>query len=497
MEKRYLCADAGTTHLKLALRDESGRTLGRYATRLESRVAEDGCSEMDMDALWEAFRGGVDALGRESAENLAALGNLSGIGICAQGDGLWAIGADGRPVGPAILWNDTRASDLMPEVERLLAPRYAESRTAAQFSGANAVLLRFLKMNDPERYRRIASVLHCKDWLNYRLTGRIGTERTDAGTSVFSRTAETYDETLLRLLGIPEAAAWLPPVLASDAVIGRTIEGALPHVSAGVPVIAGGLDLAAAAFGLGVRAAGQTLCILGTTFCVLQVVDDATVAEWPKIGSILYSLVPGRSIRLLASLNGSAVLEWGRRIMGGPGIEDAEREASAAPAGCGGAAFVPFLYGERAPFRDPGACGAFVGLRAHHDRGCMLRAMYEGLAAAMRLCAESLPTYPRRVVVTGGASNSDLLCRILADTLEATVERVRVSEPGIEGIFSLLAGRRTERESDAERFRFAPGNAGVPRDAIDRLRAHSRRSDASGRGGDTRTVHIPERTEGY
>lgn len=491
MAKRYLCADAGTTHLKLALRDESGRTLGRSAARLESRVAEGGCSEMDMDALWEAFRGGVDALGRESEENRAALGDLSGIGICAQGDGLWAIDADGRPVGPAILWNDTRASGLMPEVERLLASRYAQSRTAAQFSGANAVLLRLLKRDQPERYRRVASVLHCKDWLNYRLTGRIATELTDAGTSVFSRTAGMYDETLLRLLGVPEAASWLPPVLASDAVTGRTLEGALPHVGAGVPVIAGGLDLAAAALGLGVRDAGETLCILGTTFCILQMVEDAAVAEWPTIGSILFSLIPGRSIRLLASLNGSAVLDWGRRIMGGLSVDDAEREASAAPSGCDGAGFIPFLYGERAPFRDPGACGAFVGLRAHHDRGRMLRAMYEGLAAAMRLCAESLPTYPRRVVVTGGASNSDLLCRILADTLEADVERVRVSEPGIEGIFSLLAGRRAASGIGAETFCFAPGKAEACREAVDRLREYVRKRDESGKDDGNRTVHKP------
>lgn len=471
MARRYLCADAGTTHLKLALRDESGRTLGRFATPLESRVAEGGCSEMDMDALWEAFRGGVDALGRESAENRAALRNLSGIGICAQGDGLWAIDADGRPVGPAILWNDTRASDLMPEVERLLAPRYTESRTAAQFSGANAVLLRFLKRTDPERYRRIASVLHCKDWLNYRLTGRIVTERTDAGTSVFSRTAGTYDETLLRLLGVPEAASQLPPVFASDAVIGRTLEGALPHVGAGVPVIAGALDLAAAAYGLGVREPGQTLCILGTTFCMLQVIDDAAVAEWPKIGSVLYSLVPGRSIRLLASLNGGAVLEWARRTTGAGGIGEAEAEASAVPPGSEGVTFAPFLFGERAPFRDACASGSFGGLRAHHSRGHLLRATYEGLASAMRLIAEAMPLYPENLAVTGGASNSSLLCRTLADVLEVPVERVSADEPGIEGVFSLLSGRGAHPECAAGRTRFVPEHPGACVAAVERLRS--------------------------
>lgn len=466
-DRFYLCADAGTTCLKLALFEAGGRIIGTYAAFLESRVSDSGESEMDMEGLWSAFQAGVGELGNRSPENRDALRRLSGIGICAQGDGFWPLDAERRPFRPAILWNDTRARDLMPEVEEKLGALYAQKRTAAQFSGANAVLLRWLKDEMPVDYHRTAHVLHCKDWLNYRLTGEIATDFSDAGTSLFSRVDGAYDFSALEILGVAEKAAAFPPVFASGETVGRTRPEVLPFVPEGVPVIAGSLDLVAASLGLGQSQPEETLAILGTTFCTLQVVPDDAIEHWPALGSILFSLIPGRSLRLLASLNGAGVLDWGRRVLGNLSIEDAEAEAEAVPPGCEGIGFFPCIYGERAPFRDPMGCGAFVGLRVHHGRGHMLRAVYEGLALMTRASLLEMPRFPSSLGLTGGASRSPLLCRILADCLQIPIRRVASREPGLEGIFRILTGRIEER-GETERS-FLPGDPELYRIAIQRF----------------------------
>lgn len=467
--KTWLCIDAGTTHLKLALKSDAGETLSLRSRRLESSVAEGGRSEMDMEALWREVRGGVESLAADE-ECARSLANLAGIGVCAQGDGLWLLDGAGTPVRPAILWNDTRAKEIMERIEPESEALCAETRTVAQFAGSNAVLLRWLKEHEPENYRRGAHALHCKDWLNYRMTGRIAAEPTDAGTSLLSRVSGEYDTGMLQLLGIPEALPLLPEIVPSRSIVGRVRDGALPGVPEGTPVIAGSLDVAAAAEGLGIRDAGQTLCILGTTFCVLRMIEDS-VSEWPRIGSILYSLSPERSLRLLASLNGSAVLDWGRRLFGGLEIHRAEEEASRIEPGANGLCFLPFIFGERAPFRDAAASGSFMGLRAHHERAHMLRAIYEGLAMVVRMCIDSMgscgTSEGSEVIVAGGAAGSALFCGILADLLQRSVVRRDVAEPGIEGVFSLLAGR-APAWSDA--VRFEPGHGRRYEPVFDRFR---------------------------
>lgn len=460
--KTWLCIDAGTTHLKLALKNDAGETLSLRSSRLESFVAEGGRSEMNMEALWQEVRGGVESLSASADEECSkGLANLAGIGVCAQGDGLWLLDGAGMPVRPAILWNDTRAKEIMERIEPESEALCKKTRTAAQFAGSNAVLLRWLKENEPENFRRGAHALHCKDWLNFRLTGRIATDPTDAGTSLLSRVSGEYDTEMLQLLGIPEALPLLPEIVPSRSIIGRVRDGALPGVPEGTPVIAGSLDIAAAAEGLGIRDAGQTLCILGTTFCVLRMIEERKCGgeEWPRIGSILYSLSPEHSLRLLASLNGSAVLDWGRRLFGDLEICRVEEEASRIEPGANGLCFLPFIFGERAPFRDPAASGAFMGLRAHHERAHMLRAIYEGLAMVVRMCMDLMGSYGTQkgseVIIAGGAAGSALFCGILADLLQRSVVRRDVAEPGIEGVFSLLSGR-VPACSDA--VRFEPGH---------------------------------------
>jgi xylulokinase len=121
--------------------------------------------------------------------------------------------------------------------------------------------------------------------------------------------------------------------------------------------------------------------------------------------------------------------------------------AAGIPAGCDGLLFHPYLFGERSPFSNPEARGAFLGIRHWHGRGHLVRSIMEGVAFAIGNCLDALRAIARArdeeltVVRTGqsGGSQLSLWRQIITDALEQAIEVVDVDEPGCLGA-SLLAG---------------------------------------------------------
>ena len=112
------------------------------------------------------------------------------------------------------------------------------------------------------------------------------------------------------------------------------------------------------------------------------------------------------------------------------------------PAGTEGLLFLPYLAGERTPYADPDARGAFVGLSLRHDRGALFRAVLEGVAFGLRdsldLLRELGPS-PELGRVSGGGARSDEWLRIVASALELPLERVAVDAGAAFGA-ALLGG---------------------------------------------------------
>ena len=149
----------------------------------------------------------------------------------------------------------------------------------------------------------------------------------------------------------------------------------------------------------------------------------------------LFHLMPDLYLRLMANSAGASTLDWARQILvPGMPFEEVEKGILSVPAGSEGVLYHPYLYGERAPFRNPYACGGFLGLTHHHNRFHMLRAAYEGLAMSLRDCFEFLPDVDRVIYVVGGASASETLCQICADALGKPLKRSTIKELGLYGI---------------------------------------------------------------
>ncbi len=435
--KRFLAIDAGTTIVKAALTGIDGEVIDVVSHKLDILMPKQGWCEMNMNTVWQAV---CEVVGQLRENNGGEWENICAVGICAQGDGMWPLDANGNPVRNAVLWNDTRAGGMI-DYESINRSCLALGTTPL-FPGAGPVILRWLKENEPENYERIATVLHCKDWLNYKLTGRLVTDQTDASTALFNIYTKQYEFSLLELLGIESCRGCFPDVVSSDQIIGTVTEhiASLLKIKAGIPVIAGAIDVLAVATGCDVTKPTQKGSILGTTLCNYVVLDQAgALAHAGENGEVLCHTHPNVYIKLMAALSGASALDWVRRqVLADEPFAELEQSIIKLPIGSEGVLFQPYLYGERAPFHAANASSGFFGLRPNHTKYHMVRAAYEGVAMSLYDCYQNLPSGENGFVVAGGASKSDLVCQMVCDCMGERTVRYKEKELGILGVVSLL-----------------------------------------------------------
>jgi xylulokinase len=152
---------------------------------------------------------------------------------------------------------------------------------------------------------------------------------------------------------------------------------------------------------------------------------------------------------VMLSAAGSAA--WLRHVLGAAFVE-LDSEAARWEPGAEGLLFAPYLAGERTPYPDPDARGAFTGLSLRHDRGALWRAMLEGVAFGLRDSLEllrGLGARPEVGRVSGGGARSELWLRIVASVLQLPLERMETEEGSAFGA-ALLAGVRSGTYTDAE-----------------------------------------------
>lgn len=434
----YLCVDAGTTRLKAAIVDAAGEIVALEAAEIPVLQPTSGAMQVDMQAFWQVFCGTTQALRQKAPAEMAV---LQGAAVCAQGDGCWPVEASGAPAYSAILWNDSRAGALGLERDELLQAFVRGKNSTPLFPGALPAILAWMKQEEPAAYGRTVFALHCKDWLNFQLTGQIASDYSDqsaAGLELFRR------EYVLRLydrLGIPEAKGMLPPLRESTYLLGEVRAEAATQtgIPEGTPVAVGCMDVIASVLGAGVRELGDACAILGTTLCCQVLIDREQVDMADSRGSALCGIRPEQYHRVMAAQSGTAALDWARGLLA-PGLEPGALDDALEkiPAGSEGALFHPYIRGERAPFRAHEARGGFYGLCAAHTPMHLLRAAYEGVAFSLRDCLEALPSVWGELHIVGGGAASDFLCRLVADTLGRPVWRPAGEELGILGVWRVL-----------------------------------------------------------
>ena len=443
MASNLLGVDVGTSLIKAVIFDPDGIELASG----ESRVAVDsprrGWAEQDMDAVWA---GAVSAIRAAVAGVPHGASSIAAVGVTGQGDGAWMIDAAGRPVGPAPLWNDGRANDVIDRWARdgVLHAAFEPNGTVL-WPGAQAPLLAWLEAFEPERIDRMTTVFCAKDWVRYCLTGEIATDETDGSIPFMALATRRYDDAQLERLGLAHLRDRLPPILAPHDLAGVVTAAAAERTGlvVGTRVVAGMLDGPASALGVGAVAAGQAMTILGTTALIGLVLGEP-IFEPEDVGATVCHAPAGRWLRVLGTMAGTPNLDWYLRTLGrsygieaeasGDGVYGLlEASVLASAPGAGGVVYHPFLLGERAPFLDPGARGALLGLTADTTRDDITRAVYEGISFAIRHCFEAINASVHEVRLSGGGARSHVWTQMLADVTGFTMTVPAGSQFGAHG----------------------------------------------------------------
>jgi xylulokinase len=437
-----LSLDLGTTSLKALLADAEGHIHAQAEREYPIYTPQPGWAEQDPEDWWRAAISAARAcLADVDATTVRA------IGLSGQMHGTVLLDADGAPLMPAVIWADQRSSAQAAVITAQIGPErlaaIAGSRVSAGFMAAT---LAWVQQERPALWAQARAALLPKDWLRWRLTGRIATEASDAaGTTLADIRSRTWSAEILAALGIDPAI--MPPVLESGDVAGElTAEAAAAlGLSAGLPVVAGGADQATGALGGGIVEPDTMLASLGTGGQLVIPLRTILVDRSLRVHTFCHAL-PQRWYLLGAVLSAGLAFRWLRDAVlefdPTDGYARMTALAETVPPGAEGLLWVPHLVGERTPYMDPNARGTLLGLTMRHGRAHLVRAMMEGIALNLRnafAVLRELNVNPERIVMAGGGARSPLWRQIMADVFQREVVPLQVEAQSALGAAILAA----------------------------------------------------------
>mgnify|MGYP001400290370 CR=1 FL=1 len=444
MENYFIGIDSGTTGIKAVLFDERGNEIGKKAFPLTGIFPEENQYEEDMKEIWEKAKLCVKAI-TSSFPNK----NIVGLGITAQGDGLWMIDENGEPVRNGCCFCDGRAGGIVEKWVKDGTCDKLFKRTGTRiFSGNQNGIVKWMEQNEKENLNKTKYILHLKDYLFYKFTGLVTTDATDQSLIFLDQQRRCYLDEAFSLCGLSAYRDKYAPIKTAaenistvDKELARELE--LPN---NVVVSSGPMDVSACALGSGVIQTGCCCSIIGTA-ALHEMVIDKPLQDDIRAGMTVTHVMEDRWLRLMASLAGTPNLEWMLGTLGAQIKIDAEKEGKdvyaymeelieKVPIGSNGVMYHPYLLagGERAPFTNARARASYTGISVRHTLADIVRATYEGVAFAMLDCYQHMPLEIEKVTVCGGGAKSAAWCQMFADALGTEIITVKGDELGAKGV---------------------------------------------------------------
>ncbi|WP_407342855.1 FGGY-family carbohydrate kinase [Pengzhenrongella phosphoraccumulans] len=411
-----LAVDCSTTAAKAVIHDAAGVVVAQASSPLATAQPRPAWHEQDAEAWWVATRIAVG----QAVAMLPDPGLIRAMCLTHQRESFVCLGADGRPLRPAILWLDGRAHE---EIAALGTARVHELSGKPPDTTPAIYKLAWLARHEPAVLTGAVRVGDVQAYLAWRLTGRWATGSGSADTlGLFDLQAMDYSPELCELAGVRQDQ--LPELVAAGDLIAPLTAAAARALGlpGPVPLVAGIGDGQAAGLGLGATTPGIAYLNLGTSM-VLGVQSDTY--RWDPAFRTLAGIRPG-AYTLETVLNAAAyVATWCREQFGEPdaagGPAGAELEAAAAliPIGAEGLLTLPYWNAAQTPHWDALARGATIGWHGRHTRAHLYRSILEGVGFELRQHVERLEAVTGQPIesirAVGGGARSALWVQILAN----------------------------------------------------------------------------------
>jgi xylulokinase len=418
MGNLILALDIGTTGTKAALVDAQGITQASQYRAYKTRFAPGNFAEQNPDDWWQAAVASIRDLtyGKRDIQQ-----QITAVAISGQMQNL-ILTKNGDPVRTAIMYNDRRAIDEAETVNKTIGVEKLRQVTGNDQDASSLLSkLLWLKNHSPKSLTDADSLLTgAHDYVVMKLCGESVSDTVTASTTgLLNLVDRTWATELLQALDLPELP--LGKLTQGGKVIGQVNAkgAALSGLPKGLPVCHGPGDVGATTLGAGAGEPGVVYGYLGTSgwvgFTSTQRADPEQ-GVWTLAHPNNDYFIPVAPI-----LTAGGCLEWLReQFKSGGTYAEYTRLAEQAPTS--ELIFLPYMSGERAPFRDPNARGTFIGISRRTTMNDMFRAVLEGVAFAYRHLLESLGVgNPASVVMTGGGTKSQFWMQLFADILNIPV----------------------------------------------------------------------------
>jgi len=431
MHQYIIAHDVGTSGNKAVLVGTDGRIHGKCSAPFQVHYPGACRAEQEPADWWKAIVETTRGLLQQTG---VAPNQILCVTHCTQMLGILPMSAKTGPLGRAIIWLDSRASE---QAQRMMR-KFIDARLFALIAGAQLCgkdgmpKLLWLRDEEPERYRSMDCFLDVNGYLIYRSTGNMVMEWTNASVVGMDLKTKQWMKSVMRYVGIDPAK--LPPLVRPTDKVGELTKEAAGELGLlqGTPVIAGAGDAPCAAVGSGAVREGAGHICLGTS-AWLGVVTKRRPKGKCGVATI-QSADPDKAFLFAESETAGGCLEWAAKNLysGDPDAPDVyvtmDRMVEKVPPGSHGLIFTPWMYGERAPIADCNARSTFLNLSGLHSRRDMMRAVYEGVAYNIRWLVEIVSgefgfPLPKLRAIGGGAKSAAWM-QILADVTHRRIETV-------------------------------------------------------------------------
>lgn len=434
MKKYVIVVDRGSTNVKAVVFNTKAEVVltTTYANP-DPILPQPGWRELDMELNWKSVASAIKRI----FENNIQPDEILGVIFTGQGSGVTFIDKNGQATSVSSL--DTRGGEMCGQWQ-------ADGRfgKAAELSGTMILpssalaILAWFKANAPDVYQSIDTVMFIIDWMNYKMTGVIGTQWTDlsnAGMMDLSAGECEYAYDVFDLLGIGDIKDKLPPIQKCHEIRGTVTKEAAGQTGLleGTPVLSGIYDVTSFPFGVGTVNPKELVHAIGT-----WAITCRPVASFEECGMVsMYHPVPGYYLTGMGESVAGCCLDYILDTLCAYEKQEAEKKGMSVyqyveemvvgtePTGM---LFHPYPFGNI--FNKQAGAG-FYGIKSWHTKADMLRAVYEGIVMGYKAyCAALISGYDKCDVhwLVGGGAKSKVFGQMFADIFGVTVKIPVTSE---------------------------------------------------------------------
>lgn len=432
MERYILAHDVGTSGTKAVLFDTQRLCVAGDCTESYTTLyPQDGFAEHNPEQWWKAVCTATKKLLEQTkvkAEDIAAISFSAIMNTCLPVD------KNGTPLRNAIIWADQRGESQLPKLYAAADENAFYDITGHRINGTYALTkMLWLKEHESEVFKKTYKFLQAKDFIIHKMTGAFATDYSDAShVGIFNMRNKQYESALLHDLGLSEDT--MPEIKKSVDTAGTLSAEAARECGliSGIPVIMGGGDGCCATAGAGVYKPGMAYNVLGTSSW------NGTLSKKPfndpeKVCFSLMHLDAVHYMPLGTMQSAGHSLEWLMNSLF-PDFKtnkaarfneiNAEIDALLKDQKHSSLIYLPYLMGERSPWWNPDARGAFIGLHPEAGRAQMLQACMEGVAFNLKIILDSLETNlgPLSMILIGGGARNRTWIDIIASIWEKEIK---------------------------------------------------------------------------